>query len=274
MRYFSSLYMAFLLLVSNQVIAEGSHYKVGVVPQFNPRVVKQTWQPILNYVEQQTGVKLELSASTRIPEFEKEFEQGKFHFAYMNPYHAVVAKRAQGYEPILHDRSKRLFGIIVVRKDSALTGVSQLDGKKMAMPAPNALGAALIPRAEFATKFKIKPAINYVRSHDSVYLNTALGTVEAGGGVMGTLKRQPQAVQDKLRILYKTGNVAKHPITVHPSVPKNITNKVKNAFLKLGQTEQGQALLKKIPMNEIGTTSFEDYQELIEMGLDKFYIKK
>lgn len=249
-------------------------YTVGVVPQFDIRQIERIWQPILKEVSARSGVSLKLDASTSIPDFEKEFESGEFHFAYMNPYHAIVANQQQGYTPILRDLGKRLFGIIVVRKDSPITDIKQIDGKKVAMPAPNALGASLLPRAEFATKFNIKPKISYVRSHDSVFLNTAMGISDAGGAVMATFNRQPEEVRNQLRILYKTGDVPKHPIVVHPKVPVGVAKRVKAAFLELGNSSEGKVLLSKIPMKKIGSTKLNDYQMLINMGLKDFYIKK
>lgn len=267
-------YIFIIMLLGSSITTYAGDYTVGVVPQFNIRQIEKIWQPILKEVSKRSGVTLKLTPSNGFPSFENGFTEGKFSFVYMNPYHAVVANQKQGYTPILHDAGKRLFGIIVVRKDSPLTDIRQIDGKKIAMPAPNALGAALLPRAEFANKFKIKPKIKYVRSHDSVYLNTAMGVSDAGGGVMATFNRQPAEIREQLRVLYKTGNVPKHPIAAHPSVPADVIKRVKTAFLEMGNSVEGKTLLSKIPMKRIGATKMKDYQILIDMGLEKFYVQK
>lgn len=274
MKIITRISVLLILLTNSLILLAAETYTVGVVPQFDIRQIERIWQPILKEVSSRSGVSLKLNASTSIPKFEQEFESGQFDFAYMNPYHAIVANKKQGYQPILRDLGKRLFGIIVVHKDSPITSIEQIDGKKVAMPAPNALGAALLPRAEFALKFKINPEISYVRSHDSVYLNTALGLSDAGGGVMATFNRQPAEVRDQLRILYKTGDVPKHPVVAHPTVPADVVERVKKAFLDLGNSAEGKALLSKIPMKEIGAAVLQDYQMLIDMGLEAFYVKK
>lgn len=250
-----------------------AYFTVGVVPQFDSREIENIWQPVLKEISQRTGITLELRASPSIPEFEKEFQQGAYHFAYMNPYHAVVANQMQGYQPILRDTSNQLKGIIVVRKDNPITNVKQLDGKLIAMPAPNALGAALLPRAEFATIYHINPKYKYVKSHDSVYLNVVLGQAEAGGGVEKTLNKQLPAVRDKLRILYTTQGMASHPIVAHPSVPQKIVKQVQKGFLELALSEDGKKLLEKIPIKQIGVSSMADYGPLKELGLENFYVK-
>jgi len=247
-------------------------YSVGVVPQFEARRITEIWQPILAEISQLSGVKLELKASPNIPAFEQQFTAGEFDFAYMNPYHAIIANKKPGYTPLLRDNGRSLSGIIVVKKDSPIQSVSELDGKTVAFPAPNALGAALLPRAEFDRKFKIKINELYVKSHSSVYLNVLLGKAAAGGGVKKTLSQQAEEIRDQLRVLYQTTKVPSHPLTVHPRVDAAIQDKIKAAFLQLGDTEKGQALLKAIPMKQIGPASIDDYAPLREMGLDQYYV--
>ena len=260
-----------LLSFTNTVLADNT-YSVGVVPQFETRRISQIWQPVLDEVSRRSGVKLELKASPNIPQFENQFNAGEFDFAYMNPYHAIVANEKQGYNPLLRDNGRSLYGIIVVKKDSPVQAVNQLDGKTVAFPAPNALGAALLPRAEFDRNFHIKVNEIYVKSHSSVYLNVLLGKATAGGGVQKTLAQQPDKIRDQLRILHKTSKVPPHPISAHPRVDKSVLDKVKAAFLELGNSEEGKALLKKIPMKKIGSASMEDYAPLRKMGLNKYYV--
>ncbi len=263
--------VVFLLLLQATTSALGDKiYSVGVVPQFEARRIAKIWQPILDEVSQRSGVKLELKASPNIPTFEKEFSAGEFDFAYMNPYHAIVANEKQGYAPLLRDNGRNLFGIIVVKKDSAIQSVSELDGKTVAFPSPNALGAALLPRAEFDRKFNININELYVKSHSSVYLNVLLGKVAAGGGVQKTLSQQPENIRNKLRILYKTDPVPPHPFTAHSRVDKSVQDKVKAAFLELGNDEKGKELLKKIPMKKIGSANINDYEPIKKLGLDKY----
>ncbi|MFQ6370906.1 phosphate/phosphite/phosphonate ABC transporter substrate-binding protein [Shewanella sp. YIC-542] len=264
--------LALCFLASAQALAQV--YKVGVVPQYDARQIAATWQPILAQVSAISGVQLVLQSSPSIPQFEQQFAQGEYDIAYMNPYHFIVANRLQGYQPLVKDVGNQLYGIIVVRKDSPLQKVTDLDGKTIAFPAPNALGAALIPRAEFSTLFHIHVTPKYVLSHSSVYLNVILGQTAAGGGVQKTLSLQPPEIRDQLRIIYETTKVAAHPVVAHPRVAKEVQQKIQQAFLQLGRTEKGRQLLAKIPMKQIGAATMEDYAPLKQMGLESFYIQE
>lgn len=267
------LVWAVLFLLPAVAYAEERVYTVGVVPQFASTKINSIWTPILDELSEKTGLKFKLKGSLDIPSFEKQFNAGEFDFAYMNPYHLIVANKEQGYLPITRDVGRSLFGIIVVRKDSDITDVKALDGKKVAFPAPNALGAALIPRTEFSKKFNVDVEEKYVSSHSSVYLNVILGQTAAGGGVQKTLGQQPEAIQSQLKIIYKTTEVPPHPIAVHPRVDEDVSQKVIDALLAMGETDEGKKMLALIPMKVIGKTELEDYQLLNDMGLAEFYVK-
>lgn len=250
-----------------------AEYSLAIVPQFDARKIESIWGPIAAAVKRDAGVTLVLRGNVSIPEFERQLYAGAFDFAYMNPYHFVRANRAQGYHARLRDFAQALQGVLVVRKDSPIRSVAELDGRKIAMPAPNALGAALIPRAEFSRKFRIKPVISYVKSHSSVYRSVVAGTVDAGGGVEHILNAENDAIRSQLRILYKTLEVPPHPLAVHPRVSSEIADKVVAAMLRFAATPEGAKLFAAIPMKKPGRASTEEYAPLEALGLDEFFVK-
>lgn len=247
-------------------------YRFGIVPQFEPRHLAEIWVPILDELESRTGFRLAMSGSPRIPDFEVDFQQGRFDFAYMNPYHSLVAFETQGYEPLVRDGGRSLSGILVVAKDSPLTSVQQLAGKAIAFPAPNALGASLLMRADLETIHGIKVQPRYVKTHSSVYTEVLLGRADAGGGVMATLNQQSAEARSALRILYRTREMAPHPVVAHPRVPEAHREAVRRAFLELGDSEVGRELLAEVPIRKVSAAAIADYQPMKEWQLDRFFV--
>ncbi len=248
-------------------------YTIGIVPQFDIRRLHDIWTPILNELQARTGYRFMIRGSATIPTFEQELISGTFDFAYINPFHALIANRSVGYIPLLKDVGRQLHGIIVVAKDSPIESVTELAGKTIAYPAPNALGATLLVKAELQDKYGISTSQRYVLTHSSVYLNVALGEVVAGGGVQKTLDRQSPAIREAVKVLYKTRGVAAHPIASHPRVPESVRQDVIDALLAIGKTEAGKALLARIPMKQIDTASLTDYKSIDDMKLERFYQK-
>jgi len=260
-----------LFSVSLFSAAEQDHYTVGIVPQFEAKKLYSIWRPILDRLSEQTGVKFKIMGSSTIPSFEQEFTEGRFDFAYMNPYHLVVANASEGYVPLVRDVDRMLHGVLVARDDSGITNPKQLEGRVLAFPAPNALGASLLMRQELADDFNISFRASFVKTHDSVYLNVLLGEASAGGGVQKTLNRQKPHFQKALRVIHRTKEVVPHPFSAHPKVPEKIRSAVKDAFIALGTSDK--ELFAKIPMKKVGSASLEEYLPLLELGLERFTVK-
>ena len=244
------------------------HVKVGVVPQFEQRKLYRIWTPILAALKEAVHCDFELVGSKDIPAFEEAFKQGVYDIAYMNPYHALVANEAQGYVPLVRSGSKKLKGILVVRADSDIQSVKDLNGTKIAFPSPNALGAYLLMRTELSTLHHVEFEPMYVGNHPSVYLNTVKHITAAGGGVQRTLNAQNDMIKGKLRVLYVTSAVNAHPIVAHPRLGTDRSHAIQGALLKIAESKHD--LTDKIPMKNPINTSMEDYQALKELGMEKF----
>ncbi|WP_024611918.1 phosphate/phosphite/phosphonate ABC transporter substrate-binding protein [Pseudoalteromonas sp. TB64] len=266
-------YLVAILCLMHSSLLFAQEYTFGVVPQYESQKLNAIWQPLLKQVSKQTGVTIKLITVESIPVFEQAFANGEYDFAYMNPWHSVIAHEKQGYLPLIKDAGRKLQGILVVNKDSGITKLSQLEGAEIAFPAPNALGASLLMRADLALLHGITIKPVYVQTHPSVYLNVALHSTMAGGGVMGTFKQQPENLQNKLDILYKTREISRHPIVAHPRVDPAIQLKVQQAILSIGQDPEFKYLLEEIPIIKPSIATLAEYQQLTQWGLRSFYVE-
>lgn len=268
-----------LLLLSLLTSATAAHaatersFSVGIVPQLEIRQIHDIWTPILNELQQRTGYTFKFSGSASIPEFERQFSAGQFDFAYMNPYHLLLANNRQGYIPLVRDVSSELRGILVVKKGS-IKNINELAGKTIAFPAPNALGASLIMRADLSNRLKLNYRPIYVKSHSSVYLNVLMGLATAGGGVDKTLEQQPENIRNNLAVIYRTAGFASHPFVVHPRVPVAIQKKVQQALLDFADTNRGKAILNEVPFQQLGRASYDDYKPIATLGLEQFFVQE
>lgn len=251
--------------------AHADTYTIGIVPQFDVKKLHGIWKPILDELSTRTGHQFVFRGAPTISAFEKEFLSGQFDFAYMNPYHYVVAQDL--YKPLVRDVGKQLSGIVVVAKNSPYQTLADLNNKLIALPAPNAFGASLMTRAAMTNDYKIEFLTKYVNTHSSVYLNVALGKADAGGGVQKTLSQQPERIQQRLRVLYTTPKVASHPFVVNRMIPEAVAKQVQEALLSLASTANGSELLAQVPINTLGVATLADYEPIKAMGLDAFYVK-
>jgi phosphonate transport system substrate-binding protein len=270
-----SVWVAALASFAGGATAQASHvYSFAVVPQYSAVEVYEDWAPLLARISKDTGIALKLKLAPSIPLFEAGFMKGEPDFAYMNPYHAVMAQQAQGYIPLLRD-SRSLSGVLLVRKDSAYQTAKDLAGQTIAFPAPNAFGASLYMRALLTEQFGIKFESKYVKTHSNVYRHVIHQEVAAGGSIASAVNSELPAVRDQLRTIYQTPAVASHPVTAHPRVPQAVRKALTQAFFDLTQDEAGRALLKSVQISAPMVSSYQtDYEPLQLLHLQKFVISE
>lgn len=269
-RRFLRILPACLLLgsVAPSLRAE-KRYLVGILPQFAALKLHADWQPLLRRIVADTGIVLEMRTFESVPRFEAAFLRGELDFAYLNPWHAVMARRAQGYEPLVRD-TRPLNGVLVVRRDGP-ADLAALDGKPVGMPSANAFGGSLYMRALLAEKHGVRVVPRYLTSHANIFRHVIAGEVAAGGSAGMVLEQEPAAVREQLRILYHTPDTASPPLAVHPSVPETVRRRVVAALLALRDTPEGRALLQAVRMPEpVAADYARDYRPLEGLRLDRY----
>jgi phosphonate transport system substrate-binding protein len=268
------LLLAACLLASLPALAETPIYSFAVVPQFKPSQLQQEWGPVLERVSRETGVKLKLEIAPSIARFEQEISKGTPDFAFMNPYQALKAVKTKGYLPMLRDK-KALNGILVVSKDSGIRNIADLEGKVIGFPSPNAFGATIYLSASLTEKHAIKFTPRYLNNHNLVFKHVLLGNVAAGGSVNSALNDEPASTREQLTVLYKTPDLASHPIVAHPRVPEAVRKNVMHALQGMMQDSEGAAMLKEIRMPNLVEANFQqDYAPLEKLDFEKFLPKE
>ncbi len=269
------LYLIFGLLASGLTMAAdeaAKPYSVYIVPQLTPVATHKAWAPVLEKLAAATGLEFELNVEPSIPAFEQAIASGTPDFAYMNPYHIIVAKRDKGYIPLLRDSKNMLEGILVVKKGGEIKSLEDLKGKTLSFPAPNAFAASLFMRALLAQQ-NITITTNYVKTHSNVYRSVLLGDVAAGGGINNTFQREPKDVSDQLQVLYVTPKTAPHPLAVNPRIPEAVRIKVLETFIQLATDPANAALFDAIQMPiPVPADYARDYHSLEALGLEKFAV--
>ena len=270
MRLFSSLVLLIL-----PIVAVAAEYTLAVVPQASPASTYRQWAPFAARIKHLTGEHIQIRVYRTFDEFETDLVNGRVDFAYMNPYHLVIARKEQGYVPLLRDSARLLSGILVVRQDSPIKSPKDLNGRDIGFPDPDAFASSLYMRALLEEKEKIRFQARYLTTHSNVYRHVILGTVAAGGGVNITLARERPETRNELRVLYETPPSSPHPLCVHPRIPAALQQRFVDAVLRMDEDEEGRAVLKSIDLTKpIRANYARDYQALEKLQLERFRLPK
>jgi phosphonate transport system substrate-binding protein len=247
-------------------------YTVAVVPQFASTRVYRDWTPLLAQLERATGYHFQLRIYHDFSSFETELEKGIPDFVFLNPYHMTIARQKQQYRPLIRDTAT-ITGILVVPKDSPIKKLADLNGKTVAFPSPNALGASMYIRALLAEKFHIKITPVYVNGHQNVYRHVILGEAAAGGGVSRTLEKEADAIKSQLRVIFNTPAIASHPLAAHPRVPAAVGKKIADALLAMSHDAEDGKLLAAVQLSQPVTADYKrDYSGLAKLKLDRYAV--
>ena len=270
-----TIFLILSLFFSTHSVANATKeipYTVSIVPQLSTLETYQQWEPVLEKLSEKTGLKFELKLAETIPAFEQQLSHKEPDFAFMNPYHLMMAHKKKTYLPLLRNSSNLLRGIIVIKNDSTISSLSDLNGKELAFPAPNSFGATLYIRGQLE-KNQVKITPIYVKTHSNVYRGVLMGDQIAGGGINITFEQEPEDVRKKLKILYTSPEFPPHPFCASSRIPKSIREKVIDAFIQLSNNEDTAKLLKTIQIPKpIKADYSRDYKQLETLNLDKFVV--
>jgi phosphonate transport system substrate-binding protein len=250
---------------------KNSTLRLLVVPQFPITDIHVTWSKLLDGLKKEGFPEVELVFAKDITEFENQFMAGQAELIYCNPYHMVMAKKTQGYTPMIRD-SKPLTGILIAAADTennSLKSLKDLNGKTLLFPSPNAFGASLYMRALLKREKGLEFTTKYVKTHPNVIRGVVRGEGIAGGMVNATLLAETPELQSKVKVIYETPPVPPHPIAVHPRVDAKTREAITATILTYIKANPHVGDDIQIP-NPVRADYARDYKPLENLGLETF----
>lgn len=236
----------------------------GIVPQQSASRLAKMWGPLLARLSDDLGIQVRFETTKDIPTFEACLAVSAYDLAYMNPVHYTIFAEVTGYRAVARQTDKQLHGLLVVRKDSDINELSDLNGAEIAFPSPGAFGASVVPRAEMRAQ-GISFTPNYVKSHDSVYRAVAAGLMSAGGGVLRTFNAIDPALRDQLRVIYRTEGYTPHALASLPGVSEEIRASIQDSLMDI--TVNAPQLAKSVGMNGFETARDQDWDDVRALDL-------
>ena len=245
----------------------------GVIPRYNPMVMYRNYQPIMDYLTEQTSYHFELKLSRNYTEAVDFLRTGVTQVASLGDVTFVEAYRSFGAIPILKPLNVHLRpyyrSVIILPENSDVEGLSDLRGKRFAFGSPHSTSGNLIPRQflyqKGITLFDLGSYEN-LESHDAVVKAVLKGKVDAGAVKDVVAQRY---LKHGLRFLASSDPIPSVPIVVRKDTPVALIEEIKRALLAIDATDL--AMVERMqnwdPEFRYGFTeaTIDDYQEIIEI---------
>ncbi len=209
----------------------------GVISRYNPRIMFEEYQPIMDYLTRETEYKFELKLGKTYEDAVEFLKTGKVQIASLGAVTYLEAHARFGAVPILrplNQLGKPYYrSILVVRNESPIKSLAELKGHSLAFASIHSTSGNLIPRYYLAVAgihLRDLSAFENLKHHDSVAKAVLMGKFDAGA--MKDIIAY-KYLDKGLRILYASDPIPSVPLVVRPDYDPRIVAAVKKALLKI-----------------------------------------
>lgn len=223
--------------------AATSGYKFAPVNQYGIQLTAAYWNPIIQYVSDKSGVKLELKIGRTSADTTSFVLAQEVDFVFTN--HLFSPEREKlGWKVFGRRQTPPLHGQIIVPADSPITELSQLADADIGFPGPEALVAYKFTFAQLLNQgIQAKPV--FAGNMDGALTQLFSGKVKAVGGndqlIAGYAKRENK----KYRVLWQSEPVHDLALMNSARVPAKDVQAVAAAFIGMAQDPVGKEVLRK-----------------------------
>lgn len=241
---------------------------LAVHPFLSHEEVEKKFTPLANYLSDVTDLEIKVRVGSSYKEHIQYVGEDKVDIAYMGPASYVALLNEFGSKPILCklevDGRSYFQGNLVVRKDSDIQALNDLNGKRIAFGNPNSTMSYIVPHYMLhqAGVFNNQSTKHeYLQSHNDVALSVLSGDFDAGA-VKPEVYRKFE--EKGLRTLAMTPKISEHLFVTRSNLPIIHIQELRKAMLEMRDTAQGLAALKSIKTNITGLVDAQgsDYENL------------
>jgi phosphonate transport system substrate-binding protein len=267
----------------------------AVVPAENASGVGDRYEPWIEYLTKELGVKVTLRIANDYAAVIEGQKAGNIHIAYYGPASLSRAVKVTngGVEPFVttinQDGTVGYYSVAYVKTDSPYRRIEDLKGKNLGLVDPNSTSGNNVPR--FALdRMGIDPEqyfakVVYTGSHENAVIAVIQGTVDVAfnwwnSDIDSNLTRmvnKSMAKKDDVRIIFKSELIQGSPYAYLTSLPADLKHAIMTAFVeapkKAKATFDRLSDGKDLGFAPITVADYKSTIELIEF-VDKLRRKK
>ena len=253
------------LICSAELDGDEQPLRFGVVGFYTPRLMYEKYQPFMDYLSRHTGKKWELAINTDYQAAIDDLCSGSVSVCYLGPLSYVRAREQCGVEPALQLMTRGLStyrSSILVRDDSPIHTLTELEGKSFGFGARQSTSSHLIPRSMLVEAGVDLDEVScvYFGNHDRVVRAVLVGEVAACGVRDLTDER---FLHRGLRVLVQSPPIPNHPLAIAPGEVERIAPLLVHALVDLPLTNPAVAEELKALDDELSAG--------FELSVDRFF---
>ena len=226
------------------------------VPSGDAQVIVKGGQEVAELLQKETGLHFRTSVATSYAAVIEAMGAGKVDIGWLATFSYVLAKDKYDVELLLVVQrfgSPFYRGQIMVRADSGINSLDNLQGKRFAFVDPASTSGHLYPKTLLLSK-GLDPKTFFSKtifagSHNAVVLSIYKGEVDGGAAYDGSraavAKSYPD-VFDKIKVLAYTKEIPNDTVSVRKELPADLKVRLRNGLKKISDSPEGSKVLKRL----------------------------
>lgn len=221
--------------------AQQTTYNFSPVNQWDIKLTAAYWNPIISYVSEKSGVKLNLKIGRTSADTTSYVLANEVEFVFSN--HLFSPEREQlGWKVFARRNTPTLQGQIVVPADSTITDIAQLKGQEVAFAGPEAFIIYKVPYAYLLSK-NVDVKVVFAGNQNAGFAQLFSGKVAAAGGNSQLVESYSRRENKKFRVLWSSEPFQDLALMASGKVPEKDAKAVASAFIAMYKDPKGQEIL-------------------------------
>jgi phosphonate transport system substrate-binding protein len=257
---------------------------IGLIPEHNVFKQLERYKPLAEYISKETGIGIELKMLSRYGNIIRNFESMGLDGAFFGSFTYALAHTRLNVETALRPESPEgvssYYGMIFVRKESGISSIEQMKGKRFAFVDKATTAGYLLPLRYFKENgiedFEQYLSETYFTGthEDAIFdvLNKRADIGAAKDTVFYRLARSNPRILNELTILARSTRVPENALAFRSDLDQDARSALKKAFLDMSDNPDGIQVLNTFGAARFIETTNEDYRSVFEYaesaGLD------
>ena len=229
-------------------------FRITAIPDESPTELARKAAPLIKYLEQRLGVKVEWTPVTDYAASVEALVNKKVDMAWFGGFTFVQANARSGGKviPIVQREEDEKFRSVFITTDPAIKSLADLKGKDVTFGSQSSTSGHLMPRS-FLLQAGVDPdrdfrRVAYSGAHDATVAAVASGKVQAGAlniSVWEKLVNEKKVDVDKVKVFFTTPPYYDYNWSVHADMPAALRDKLTKALLELDRSSaEGKEVLE------------------------------
>ena len=213
---------------------------LALIPSTDPGKIVRESQPLVNYLEKETGSRVELVVPTNYAAVVEAIANDRVDIAYLGGFTFAQASRRAGVRPLVQrERDRNFHSVFITQPRSGINSLADLKGHTFAFGDVNSTSGHLMP-AYYMRAASVDPGVLtkalYTGGHDATALAVANGKVDAGAMdelVFANMMKSGKITADQVKVFYTTPAFFDYVWAARKGLDPKLSEGFAAAFLKL-----------------------------------------